>query len=239
MEKIRWKGYYSSVYQTYQNDRAWLNISPFEWVSLFGRVHWCSALSDLLAFLMRCINPFAKSGNASCNSVWLCVCVWLWACGGEGFLAPLPPPVRLSVRWLSNNGHNPFRNVELESSEDKKDKEDKEGTTTAVLGHFFFLLAIVQTTFRRPTHRHRHSQWLFSKCKIGPIKLKAPVLFYSISALTEGSKSFVETNRWTKFIKENASSNENWQHLINKKDIYTFKITKIYFWHTLKASCFP
>ena len=49
-EEICWKGYYSSVFQTYQNDRKWLNISPFKWVSLFSRVHRCSALSDLLAF---------------------------------------------------------------------------------------------------------------------------------------------------------------------------------------------
>lgn len=72
VEKICWKGYYSSVFQTYQNDRKWLNISPFKWVFLFSRVHWCSALSDLLAFffLILCINPFTKV----CASVCICVC---------------------------------------------------------------------------------------------------------------------------------------------------------------------
>lgn len=116
------KGLLQQCLPNLSNDRAWLNISPFEWVSLFSRVHWCSALSDLLAFLIRCINPFAKSGNACCDCVWLCVCVvvGLWRGGIPGAFTSTG-----SVRWLSNNGHNPFKTAELESSEDKKDKEDK------------------------------------------------------------------------------------------------------------------
>lgn len=68
-EEICWIGYYSSVFQTYQNDRKWLNISPFKWVSLFSRVHWCTALSDLLAF---------NTVHKSIYSVWerfVCVVV--------------------------------------------------------------------------------------------------------------------------------------------------------------------
>lgn len=66
-----------------------------------------------------------------------CMCVWLWACGGEGFQVALPPPVRRSVRRLNHNGHNPFKTVELESSEDKKDK-DGTATTARIFWTFFF-----------------------------------------------------------------------------------------------------
>lgn len=126
--EICWKGYYSSVFQTYQNDRTWLNISPFNWVSLFSRVHWRSALSDLLASLIPCMNPFAKSVHVWCDRVCGCVC--------EEAIPAAFTSARPAAVWgdgaSETKGYNTFKIVKPESNIDEKVEKSRNVTQQLV-----------------------------------------------------------------------------------------------------------